>query len=484
MSINTSYQLHLKIITPIHVGGQQEKNLLRGIDYLQVDRRFYLVNKAAVFNTESGIHPDELAGALARGDEHHLARLLQKDKNRFLVPLKGTPGSTGEIKAFIKDGAFGKAYIPGSSIKGALRSAVAHYFCGGFATKNPDETYIKKFEESLFRFIKVSDIPVGETRIYKSKVASVVEKNGRHNLYWKTVLDRKVKNIENFTQEGFVTSFESPRTGLVLNNCNLLIGNIFSDTFKNHKDFKLTAEAKDFLTCSDPINSLFKAINFASTNHLKRELRFFKKYEQGNKVKLIINGIEVLLKLIDHSDNPKTALLRFGSGSGFHSISGDWQFEDHISENWNNPYYPNGKLKFKSRRIAFNDNSSDFYLMGYILLSKEPFLDLEHKPSAEDECKTVVETAKVEPKPVEEYKPILMSADSIKNQTIVDARVVGQQGIQMLVSPFIQGYEQKIFPLRYPGGMDEGSIIRVKVNFIRKSLKDGFNLSFYGLVKM
>jgi CRISPR/Cas system CSM-associated protein Csm5 (group 7 of RAMP superfamily) len=496
MSINTSYQLHLKIITPIHVGGQQEKNLQRGIDYLQVDKRFYLVNKATVFNPESSIHPDELADALARGDEHHLARLFQKDKARYLIPLNGTPGSTGEIKAFIKDGAYGKAYIPGSSIKGAMRSAVAHYFCNGFARKNPDQTFIKKFDESLFRLIKVCDNPVGETRLYRSKVISLVNVGGRNLVNWKETRNR---NVRSFKTEGFDTSFESPMTGTVLNGFNLLMASHLLKIFPGR--INLSAEAEELLSTPDPINGLFMAINFATSNHLKRELSFFKKYKDGDKVSLIIKGIENLLNLIDRSDKPTNALLRFGSGSGFHSISGDWQYEDHIAENWENPNWGDprqdmdykkyginprlsqGKLKFKSRRIVFNDNASEFYLMGYILLSREAFKDQEPRSLSETENKLVIEKEVVESKPVEAYKPVMHAADALKNQAVVDAKVVGQQGIQMLVSPFIQGYEQKSFSVRYPGGLDEGTIIRVKVNFIRKSIKDGYNLSFFGIAK-
>lgn len=498
MSINSSYQLHLKIMTPIHVGGQQEKNLLRGIDYIQHDGRLYLINKAKLFNPDAEIHPDELADVLALGDERQMARLLPKDKSKYLIPLLGTPGSTGEIKAFIKDGAYGKAYIPGSSIKGALRSAVAHYLCDGFAAKNPDDTFIKKFEESLFRLIKVGDIPIGETRLYTSKVLSLVRNMNGHNVSWK---ETKNRNTPKFSANGFDTSFESPPTGMVLNNFNLLIGNIFSDTFKNNNDFRLTEAAKKFILSADPIASLFKAINFATNNHLQRELRFFKKYEQGDKVRLIIKGIEALLNLIDLSDTPKTALLRFGSGSGFHSISGDWRFTDHIAENWPNstwgttendrdykifgvnPRFLQGKLKFKSRRIAFNDNISEFYLMGFVLLSTQAFVSQQQQHVPETEIKTSDKEKVVEVKPVSEYKPLVVAAESLKNQAVVEAKVVGQEGKQMLVIPFITGYEQQVFKINYAGGLPPDTIIRAKVIFIKKSIKDGFNLSFSGIVK-
>jgi len=482
------------------VGGQQEKNLQGGIDYLQVNGRFYLINKAAVFNTESDIHPDELADALAKGNEQHLARLFQKDKARYLIPLNGTPGSTGKIKAFIKDGAYGKAYIPGSSIKGAMRSAVAHHFCNGFAQKNPDQTFIKKFDDSLFRLIKVGDIPIRDTRLYRSKVITLVNVGGRNLVNWKETRNR---NVRSFKTEGFDTSFESPIIGTVLNSFNLHMANKLLNIFLKTVPEKINLSdlAVEFLSTPDPLNELYRAINFATSNHLKRELSFFKKYKDGDKVNLIIKGIENLLNLIDRSDVPTKALLRFGSGSGFHSISGDWQFEDHIAENWKNPTWGDAhtdsdykkfgvkpkflqdKLKFKSRRIAFNDNATEFYLMGYILLSKEPFTNQESINIAEIENNKANKKQAADSKPVEEYKPVVLAADSVKNQIIVDAKVVGQHGIQMLVSPFIQGFEQKIFPVRYPAGMDEGSIIRVKVNFIRKSYKDGFNLSFYGIAK-
>ncbi len=54
----------------------------------------------------------------------------------------------------------------------------------------------------------------------------------------------------------------------------------------------------------------------------------------------------------------KHPILRIGAGSGFHAMTGDWQFENHIETGVHRGGRNDGKKKYKSRKFAFEFNES------------------------------------------------------------------------------------------------------------------------------
>jgi len=376
MSINISKNIFLKVITPIHVGGAQDKNLQEGLDYYETR----LVKMSELFNPANGFNPDELAVALESGTKDALKKLIEvkKLKTKVTTELIGQKGSTGEIKAFIKDGAYGKPYIPGSSIKGAIRNAVAHFLYEtngrNKGTKtDPDKFYNETFEKSIFRFIKIYDGHFEKIQLFRSKIMSLGQSGSTWIPKWKK---GRFQNEITFSQAGFDTAFESPAVGSVI-NFDIQIAEPLLNVSQFANEFKTTnAESKKIIQ-TNSFSNLFVAINKSTEDHLKRELKFFEKYKAGDKLIHVVNRIKTLLTLIDNSDSPTKALLRMGSGSGFHSLSGDWQFEDHDNTGLRNELNKKTGVvsqikKYKTRRIAFNDNATEFYLMGFVLLSLEP----------------------------------------------------------------------------------------------------------------
>ena len=100
---------------------------------------------------------------------------------------------------------------------------------------------------------------------------------------------------------------------------------------------------------------------------------------------MIVDNIENLLKLIP-SDNTY-CILKMSAGSGFHSITGDWQFDDYsidsISLRKNGKtersygFDKMGKLSksAKSRKIAINGDSLS--LMGFVKIRPVSEADIE-----------------------------------------------------------------------------------------------------------
>jgi len=120
----TAYQLTLKTLSPLHIGDGDE--LKQDFDFVARSGRTYRINEDALLMAkEESVRPDRGGrypnpGELIRDDDLDNGAL-------FRYSLKGVPRSAkpdARVKSFIKD-IHDRPYIPGSSLKGALRTALA-----------------------------------------------------------------------------------------------------------------------------------------------------------------------------------------------------------------------------------------------------------------------------------------------------------------------------------------------------------------------
>ncbi|GAB4396835.1 MAG: hypothetical protein OHK0052_18550 [Anaerolineales bacterium] len=120
----TTHKLTLRTLSPVHIGTGEEWRL--GFDFVLANGQTWIFNEDAVLQAkESQLKPDgrghyPLPGSL----------LTEKDFDNpglFRYVLRGQPPSEkadARMKPFIKD-PYDRPYIPGSSLKGAFRTALA-----------------------------------------------------------------------------------------------------------------------------------------------------------------------------------------------------------------------------------------------------------------------------------------------------------------------------------------------------------------------
>jgi len=128
------YTATLKLLSPLHIG--TGTSLLEGVDWLQERPWVYVADQdrlleaileralaagqgeAEVIEAITGLSLDDLrqAGWLTRQD-------LSEDSRLFRYRLRGEP-AMNQIAEAIKD-VYGQPYVPGSSLKGALRTVLA-----------------------------------------------------------------------------------------------------------------------------------------------------------------------------------------------------------------------------------------------------------------------------------------------------------------------------------------------------------------------
>ncbi|MCO5232089.1 MAG: RAMP superfamily CRISPR-associated protein [Chitinophagales bacterium] len=376
--INSEYNISLKVLTPVHIGGVQEKELQEGLDYLKFkDGATWKLDWKMIYQDYD---PDEIANAIIK---KQLSKLLENDIEKYAESLGETFGDTKVIKTFIKNG-LGYAYIPGSSIKGAMKSwlhaALENEF--GFTEAKPD--LLGKFENDIFSLIAISDCNLKlAPEIVSSKTFNLQKVNGQWEGGWKHALQGNTNY--DFENNGFVTDYEcllpedegdfivKMRKPLSVSNKEFL----YSKNLHAKKSYERVFK-------DSPIKNIFQLINNQVKKHIEKEIEFFKEFNQAEYCEDIIKNLESLFQK-NKNLNENQCMLRLSAGSGFHGITGDFQFEDHtdtgiwsgedarkykLSKRQSSDYVGKYK-KFKSRRIVFTGD--EMCSMGFVLLSTTPF---------------------------------------------------------------------------------------------------------------
>ncbi|MDX9954950.1 MAG: type III-A CRISPR-associated RAMP protein Csm5 [Anaerolineae bacterium] len=120
------YRLRITVLTPLHIGNGRE--MLNQYDYAIHDGRTWRINENALLDTQSVEDPRVAASLMRFKPAQLLLSQDFKEGNRyFRYILEGTPKSEAEgavLREQIKD-VFDHPYVPGTTIKGALRTALA-----------------------------------------------------------------------------------------------------------------------------------------------------------------------------------------------------------------------------------------------------------------------------------------------------------------------------------------------------------------------
>ena len=403
--------ISLDVISPIYIGGASENHFGIGMDVFWQNGVLYRVDLKDL----APFFDDRMTSmiATARSGEEIQKSLLSKGLNFKQIAKEAWncpyPPEQDEVKALIRDG-FGKRLIPGSSIKGALRSHLFRGLANSDTTslnglkqtvkradndrriKRPVSEFEKRLLEvhiegntrkkeylQLLRFLQVSDFSFDTSEIHPVKIYNLSKDEGRWAGAWK---DRKSRgygsnnnNNWDFSPRGFVTHYEviakqQQSNGRIVFNEPPEGGGFRTshETFKR-KFGALLPDGKMML------NDLFAMVNQNTLDYIDQELAFFKKYVDDDFVadNQIVPFYERLKEQVAHLKN--ACILRVGGGSGFHSITGNWLYKDHI-ESVERPLrlFMGGRIKnlTKSRKLTFQptgDELPNFQPMGFIKLS-------------------------------------------------------------------------------------------------------------------
>jgi CRISPR-associated protein Csm5 len=281
-------------------------------------------------------------------------------------------GKTSEINEFIKNGN-GNPYIPGSSLKGALRTVILKKKFDDLSTNeksdllkkvnNPKQWASEPVEkkllgpnsnENLMRIVEIFDAEFNELNLDKVLIISLTDKNYQSYGWKKLWSKHNTNDFKNALQIIVETLPIGSKGYFSLHLNNFLIND---DTAKNMLNFKETSFNK--------IQNLITVINKYSQQKLENERTFFENLKRPEPLTLVIKEIDNLLNKIKNlSENE--FIFRISWGGGWKGMTGDF-----LDENWLSKFkekYRLGLQNFpfpKTRRIVF-DNDKPKYLTGWI----------------------------------------------------------------------------------------------------------------------
>ncbi|MCF8233158.1 MAG: hypothetical protein K9J27_13350, partial [Bacteroidales bacterium] len=349
-SINQNYTLEAEILTPLHVGAGAEKDWLENADFIFDKGKVYLLDHKKVIDA---LGPDKFAHALTAPDKSSLKNMLPGNPDDYASKVLECDANTNnEIRAQVRAGLENKPVIPGSSLKGALRSVIMHHLDPSKTVhKNKNDILNKKIMGSstegdeFGRFFKVTDLSFEETKLTNSKIFNLTQKGNNFESGWKHANKNNTK--PNFDPKGFNTVYEviAPKQkgtfDFMLADLpwrNLKPGRFYLNQKKNAERKRNQQKLDDIASLEQrveaktqivkgPIEDLFGIINDYTRNYLEKEMAFFEKYNQAENTNKILESLSELKSLIP-SDN-SYCIMRLAAGSGFHSITGDWKLESH-----------------------------------------------------------------------------------------------------------------------------------------------------------
>ncbi|MFW6275328.1 MAG: type III-A CRISPR-associated RAMP protein Csm5, partial [bacterium] len=357
--LNNKFHLELEVLSPLHIGSGD--TWMKGSDFLQENNKTVILDHNLILR-DLGV--DKLSELLISKNEKAFINALGRNKLSEFVEksFDFSLNTKNDIKCFIKSSFDGKAYVPGSSVKGAIRSVLFHYF----REKQSDERIVLgslNQGNDFMRFIQVSDSSTSNTELVNTKIFNLYKPDEDWIGGWK----HGGNNTDGqFRPVGFNTIYEILPIGEKVSFSIGFSEKLFSK-IRNHPYY----EAKNNLM-KGGINQLFELINEHTREYIQKEMAFFEKFRIDETDAIIESYRDILHRIPD--DN-STCILKMSAGSGFHSITGDWQYDDYTNTGFYNHGRNQGKKKYKSRKLATYPNK--FMPMGFISL--RPMLDEEIK---------------------------------------------------------------------------------------------------------
>lgn len=370
-NLNEKYYLAMEPLTPVSIGAGAENDWVENVDFVADRKYLYKFNLRKLMVDKGRIISDNMGktslyaaiGPQILSNPNYAKRFKRpSDVDGNAVNIENP------IKAIVKNNLTGNPVVPGSSLKGAIRSIIYKELKVNGA-KEQEVFGSASRGDDFMRFFKISDAEFEKSKLINTKIFNLHKEGGDWIGGWKHKNDTNTV----FSSSGFNTFYEC-----IVPGCEGYLSIMISPlAYKQYGDkYHHLKDNEKRLFFGNGIISLFKIINKHTIEYLEKELSFFKKYYQAECSDEIIECIESLKQEIESisKDYPDSCILRMSAGSGFHSITGDWQFVDFSKGMFDRKRADRrdliaaGKILPKSRKIA--DTDDGLKLMGFVRLTR------------------------------------------------------------------------------------------------------------------
>ena len=379
------HTVKIETLTPVHIGSgnflQNNSEFVNDNGFLYVIAPEKLLNAIGedrldywVAAIERGSSVSELVARIGNGasPKEYAKRSVRMCAGRILN------GQT-TLKECMHDGR-GVAYIPGSSIKGAIRTAILADLAYGekelgakikfgnekFACSDVEkELFGKSPNSSLFRFLQVGDA-------YFTEGCEIALNEVNLNITeGVSLLDEKKQQMVEAVGKGFTAEFSIK----LLNDYNA-----FAFTKAEARDRVISEDYKKIalrrlLDNMASMEALFATINKNTGQLIKEEINKWQlkaeKHNDDATALKYVDAMKEILRIVNGCTSNE-CVLRVGQASGWRFTTGAWtekldEFDDIITmarpknkENYSDYVFP------KSRRIA---GGEEYTLLGFVKLT-------------------------------------------------------------------------------------------------------------------
>lgn len=347
-----AYECTLTPLTPIHIGSGNE---LTPYNYVIKNDTFYRISLEKIIPKLSLDERNELVRILESNNFIKIRSFIQKvykpeygyhyscsvDEDviiKYESKITGAQRANEENKLSVEEfiGSYSGKYIPGSSLKGAIRSA----YIGANMTSKQYYTVERNERVRTKPFRALGDARKESDR-REATIIGLSEKNSFYDPFKKLLVKDseclrdlvEVREVErvNKKQGMPLGSYEVTKSilssgdimeikfGMDLNNIILSTTEILNDIYlqKNKKaDREIINEYKTLSIDKDKKDGLFHCLNEKAIKVLEEDRKFFDRI--GHR-----EGIEACKKIKKyHSElKPNEVLIKFGKGAGFNSTT-------------------------------------------------------------------------------------------------------------------------------------------------------------------
>lgn len=373
-SKNITKKFKITVLTPVHIGSGFRK--MKGIDFYFDERTAQVI---LVDLDEIGValaDKPQALNELANLDEHHSIGDLIRDHHLELKNSRKYAIASGPIGKdfleFIRTG-MGAPFIPGSSLKGSLRTMILSIILNG---KSPDE-----------RRKLLYSIPTGGNHKYADKelLKKIFGINPNYDLMRTlTVSDSQFQDADLMLIESRVLSQDYRGWHWKPNNDNPM--KVWCEVLRPGCQAEITFSLDNFLL-NDPkavnelnfpnriaadFDRLMTDVNQYSLRMLEAELNYFeKRHNEKSELDYVLKALDTVKRHITAS--PKSMVIRLGWGSGWQSMTGDYINDASLMQQIRQGFRLGrpGMPFPKSRKIGF-ENGKPTFPFGWIKLKALP----------------------------------------------------------------------------------------------------------------
>jgi len=285
--LHTVMNLRLHILSPVHVGAGSERTWNRYMDFTTRSKKVYVFDHEKLFEqlqeevTEDG--KSGLEAYIKRISDAHgkrIDKLLEEldvdlEKiNLISFDYRDEPGN--EIRPLIRTGE-GIPIVPGSSLKGAIRSVLFNHLWNkegkGARDKEIDNRLLGSFQSAITRYIAPSDVEIKETELTNVALFNL----GKPGFDWKSFYKKDSFNgTPLVTCETFKVDAEGMFRLSIANGWFKQIQEAAKDPkYRESTEGVIHYNTKFIIQQENPIQHLFQLINEYTNAHLSREIAFF-----------------------------------------------------------------------------------------------------------------------------------------------------------------------------------------------------------------